>query len=243
MTDKRHILAEITRLAEANDGKPPGVRKFESETGIKESEWYPEFWLRWGDALQEAGFARNKMQETLSDEILIENYARLTQRLARLPLQGELILERKKNLSFPSEKTFRRFGGKDSLLRALIGFCRSHSGFDDVVALCEVKLSESNREARPIPTTKSKMTTGFVYLMKSGRHYKIGRTNSMGRRESELGIKIPIPPKTIHYIETDDPVGVEGYWHKRFDSKRGEGEWFDLRADDVLAFKRWKKIV
>ncbi len=49
--------------------------------------------------------------------------------------------------------------------------------------------------------------------MKSGPHYKIGRTKSVGRRGSELTIKIPIPPKTIHSIETDDPIGIESYWH------------------------------
>ena len=79
--------------------------------------------------------------------------------------------------------------------------------------------------------------------MKSGRHYKIGHTNSVGRRGSELAIKIPIPPSTIHTIETDDPVGVESYWHKRFAEKRGEGEWFELSLDDIGAFKRWKRIV
>jgi hypothetical protein len=63
MTDKRHILAEIKRLADSNGGKPPGMRLFESETGIKESDWYPLHWLRWGDAVQEAGFARNAFQQ------------------------------------------------------------------------------------------------------------------------------------------------------------------------------------
>jgi hypothetical protein len=52
-----------------------------------------------------------------------------------------------------------------------------------------------------------------------------------------------VPPKTIHSIETDDPIGVETYWHSRFSAKRGEGEWFELSPEDIKAFKRWKRIV
>lgn len=65
-----HILSEIKRLAEVS-GKPPGVRSFKSETGIKDSDRYPDLWLRWGDALEEAGFTRNAMVEPLSDELLV----------------------------------------------------------------------------------------------------------------------------------------------------------------------------
>ncbi len=81
---------------------------------------------------------------------------------------------------------------------------------------------------------------GFVYLLKSGRFYKIGKTNAAGRRERELAIQLPEKAATAHVIKTDDPTGIEAYWHKRFEAKRRHGEWFELDRADVLVFKRRK---
>ncbi len=81
---------------------------------------------------------------------------------------------------------------------------------------------------------------GYVYLLKSGKFYKIGRSNAPGRREYELAIQLPEPVVTVHTIKTDDPVGIEKYWHQRFSERRKNGEWFELRREDVLAFRRRK---
>lgn len=112
-------------------------------------------------------------------------------------------------------------------------YCDGKSGFAKTLDLLEEDVSTS-LDVR----LSSFGMTGFVYLLRSGKRYKIGRTNATGRRLRELAIQLPERPDTLHVIETDDTEGIEQYWHRRFSDKRQGGEWFSLSSDDVGAFKR-----
>lgn len=75
-----------------------------------------------------------------------------------------------------------------------------------------------------------------VYLLKAGPYYKIGKAKDLDQRVKQIKLQLPYPVETLHSIETDDSIGIENYWHKRFACKRVNGEWFLLTDDDVATF-------
>lgn len=243
MVDKNKIIEELRRVAKSNGGVAPGWRRFEEQTGIRYYDWYGRFWSKWSDALRDAGLEPNRMTEAFDEELLIERLVELTQQLRRVPAQGDLLMAARNDSSFPSEKTFRRLGSKPERAARIVGYCDNNPGNEEVATLWRPFIPDSTDESEDESGSDS-VSSGYVYLLKHGsrREYKIGRTNNRLRREGEIGIQLPEKISPIHYIETDDPAGIEAYWHTRFASKRKEGEWFALTSDDVRAFKRWKRI-
>jgi hypothetical protein len=236
--DRQHILAEIRRTTNENGGRPLGKERFARETGISESYWLGKYWARWGAAVREAGFEPNQLQGALDERDLIEKFVSLIRELGKFPTTNEVKLKAHNTPGFPWHNTFARLGSRSVLAARIEAYCKEREGYDDVVALCRTA-TDGSPVLRDAPA-ETPEEFGFVYLMKSGRYYKVGRSNAAGRREYELAIQLPERAVTVHLIRTDDPVGIEAYWHKRFDSKRKNGEWFDLDRADVTAFKRRK---
>ena len=238
MFTKNQILAEIKRTAEENGGKALGVKAFGTETGIQQHDWRGRFWARWSDALAEAGFGANEWVGAYPDNELLERLAALAREIGRFPTISEVRLKRRADPTFPSDTAYRRFGGQ----RALAARVREYSaarGEHDIAALCGPVADAEVAEA--IDTVSgSRGPDGFVYMIRSGRFHKIGRTNAVGRRERELEIQLPERARLVHSIKTDDPVGIEAYWHGRFADRRKNGEWFELTGADIAAFKRRK---
>ncbi|MGB8524628.1 MAG: GIY-YIG nuclease family protein [Candidatus Acidiferrales bacterium] len=237
---KEFILQEIKRTAEANGGVPLGWRKFANETGIREADWLGKHWPRWSAALREAGCTPNEMTTAYDKSFLFQKFIELARELKKLPVKGDFLYKARRDSSFPHPKTFEKFGSKTELVKSVTDYCRTREGYEDVIAMCEGHTPRGDGGADQSELAEGEM--GYVYLMKSGRFYKLGRSNAAGRREYELAIQLPEKLKTIHTIRTDDPSGIEAYWHNRFAAKRKNGEWFDLGAADVWAFKRHKSM-
>lgn len=233
---KEEILDAIRALAAANGGQPPGWRGI-GEAGIRERDWLGKYWARWSDALRDAGFAPNRWQAGYDEDFMLRRFAGLVRDMGHFPTQAEFRLRRHRDPTLPGEKAYRaRFGGKAGLAAALRAYCRGRPGWRDVAVLCAAV------ETPPRPETAKPDGEGYVYLLRSGRFYKIGRTNSIGRRERELALQLPEKASRLHIIKTDDPAGVEAYWHRRFAARRKNGEFFALQAEHVRAFKRWRRI-
>jgi hypothetical protein len=233
---KEDIIREIKRLAKDNDGHPPGSNKFRNETGISEAQWIGVYWARWGDALVEAGFAPNQFQVPTDEGVLLRKLALAVRHFGRIPTRAELqMYRRNEDKELPDAvRIYRRFRTKDHLLERLAEYIDGLSEFSDVAAIITDGVPAERHEE------KSSLTNGYVYLIKSGAHYKIGRSDNLERRVKEISIALPEGLTLIHVIRTDDPAGIESYWHSRFVDRRAKGEWFKLSLSDVKAFKRRK---
>ncbi|WCO68717.1 GIY-YIG nuclease family protein [Iamia majanohamensis] len=239
--EREDILGEIRRIAMENDGRAPGKKAFQRQTGIPESRWSGRYWARWSDAVAEAGLDPNEMQgQVHSEEALVRALATVAREFGHFPTSPELRL-RARQPDMPSHNTFARLGTKAERVEMVRQLAEADPEFGDLVALLPPpSASDSPREAG---SPGQGIDAGFVYLARSGRFHKVGQTQHVGRRSYELQLQLPERLQLVHTIRTDDPRGVERYWHDRFAHLRANGEWFKLSQSDVAAFKAWPDLV
>jgi hypothetical protein len=226
------ILTEIRKLA-TEAGTPPGREAFERATGIRPASWLGVYWARWGDALKEAGYEPNSFQGKVEEQHLLRSFAEAVRCYGKIPTHAELRMFGKGRVDFPSHSTFTNsFQGRADLLARLTEWIEATGECSDISCLIPKLAAPAERK---LPAKE-----GLVYLIKSGAHYKIGRSDELERRVKEIRIALPEAASLVHSIRTDDPAGIEAYWHRRFADRRANGEWFKLSVADVVAFKRRK---
>ncbi len=234
---RERILSEIRRLADAADGKPPGKLVFARQTGIGEHQWSGVIWPRWGDALAEAGFSRNVLQGRFETAGVLARIADACRLYGRVPTVAEMKLCRRSDPSFPSKGAIaNHFPTRAALVTALAEYSTQTASFGDIAAMLPEVPRDSTADT-PLPAA-GPAAEGMVYLLASGNHYKIGRSAEIERRVKEVRVALPEAVTLLHAIRTDDPSGIEAYWHRRFADRRANGEWFKLTPADVAAFRR-----
>ena len=237
------ILAEIRRTADEDGGKPLGRERFERVTGITGRQW-GRYWPRFSEALIDAGFEPNTMNAAYDDEHLMVQLISLIRELGKFPTVSEMQVQHYRDPEFPTHNVFGRYGLKNDLVGAVLAYSSERPEYADVVAICEPLHGAGRSSRSDSDSTADTVDCRFVYCVRGRRgEYKIGRAALVERRMAELSTSSSVPLVLEHKIQTDDPVGVEAYWHGRFASQRMKnGEWFKLSASDVRAFRRWKRI-
>ena len=230
------LLAAIRASATANAGRPLGARAFHAETGISRTELHSAGFARYNDAIAAAGFAPNSLRAAFDTDQMLAALAAFTSELGRFPNISDIKAARARGRDMPSyEAYFRLAGGMFSRLPSLlVEYCAQRPALLHVTTL----LAAASEDKSDVRAPAGARVKGFVYLAKHGRDFKIGRSNDVTRRRRELALILPHELKHVHVIETDDPEGIERYWHHRFADRQIRGEWYQLTPDDVAAFKR-----
>jgi hypothetical protein len=231
---REQIIEQIKRTATENGGVPLGSRSFADATGIGMAKWRGRYWRSWGDALREAGFEPNRPKEAHGSEQLLLALTKLVAKLGRFPTQAEMMLEKRTDPTFPNTNSYdKHIGRRAALIEGVREYAAEHEEYKQVLDVLPVA------DAMPLEAADtSDGMEGAVYMLRHGKHYKIGKSFRVPQRHREIAIELPEKPEFVHLIKTDDPAGIEAYWHKRFHAKHTNGEWFALTREDVRAFKR-----
>lgn len=236
---KEDIIKRIRQEASKRGGRV-SYRVFLDETGIKD-KWLrgQQWWAGWNALLLEAGLETRLFRKPSTPlDAVVEVVASLVVQLGRWPTDDDFRRARSRDKSFPSLKVVSRFRSSGALAEGIIDLAEREDRFAAALPIAKARATE---ESTVSATPKVK---GYVYMIRSGRRFKIGKETTAGARQAAAGTWLE-NPEVVHRITTEDPDGVERYWHARFkqQGKHVKGELFALSAYDVAVFKRWKKIV
>jgi Meiotically up-regulated gene 113 len=175
------------------------------------------------------------LQQKLDLPSVFPKLAMAVRHFKREPTTAELEMFRHNDATFPAYKSvINHFESKSEMMVALRQWVETSDEFTDVAKMLPA-ISAMKSKTRNFSTNE-----GFVYLIKSGNFFKIGRGDELEKRVKQIRTALPDASTLEHSIRTDDPAGIEAYWHRRFAEKRANGEWFKLSLSDITAFKRRK---
>lgn len=247
MRSKEEILKEVQKWSEENRGHTPSEKVLREELGIPKWDWI-NYWTKMTDLQNEAGLTPHVFDKTkYTKPDLCRLFVKVIGEYGKWPSRDVLDFKRKKDPNFPASATFyKQLGSANNgdLARTILEYVKDKRGSREIIKICNVYLENNIKPIEDLGTG----VVGYVYLLKSvlmnATAYKIGKTKDVENRVRQLH-QPSNQQELVYYIKTDDPDGVERYWHLRFEPKRIyphkiKDEWFKLNSSDVKAFKRWK---
>jgi hypothetical protein len=237
---KDDVMHRIQELA-AERGGHVSFRVFVSETGINDQLLRrQEWWTGWNNLLAEMGIeTRQFAVKRTPVQRIVEAVAGLIEKEGRWPTDDELSRERKRDPEFPSRAVIRPVRKSGDLAKFIVALGEKPGHFAKAVQIARGHLPD--KESAGVDVGPNERVKGYVYMLRSGRRFKIGKSSDPSRRYREISLQLPDETHQVHTIPTDDPTGIEEYWMKRYGEKRVRNtEFFTLDATDVQAFKRRK---
>jgi hypothetical protein len=80
---------------------------------------------------------------------------------------------------------------------------------------------------------KQREAAGWVYLLRTGWHYKIGKTKNVKARVADLQTSSPYLIELIWAVYDQNMHQFEAWLHREFAEYRTNGEWFELPPDQI----------
>jgi len=236
---KDAIVRRIRELAAARGGRV-SFEVFLNETGVKGNWLRGQVWFKgWNPLLKEIGLeTRSFGVAKMPKAAIARAVAEVVERDRCWPTQDALVRERKRDPSFPSLKVIGRLRRSGELARLIVGLGQEHTHLTEAAEIARAYVPAEKEDNAAGPNER---IVGYVYMLRSGRCYKVGKSTDPSRRYREVRLELPEETHQVHTIPTDDPTGIEAYWHERFAPKRIRNtEFFSLNGQDVQAFKRRK---
>jgi hypothetical protein len=79
----------------------------------------------------------------------------------------------------------------------------------------------------------TRINTGYIYLISSGKYFKIGKTKYISKRFQAFKTIIPNEWNIVHSYKTKNIDEEEKRLHSMFKHKRVIGEWFNLNVSNI----------
>lgn len=129
-----------------------------------------------------------------------------------------------------------QFMTEDDLI-SIIRYCDEKSRYMATRELNRISndIELDKRKNKAYATAKDDDKRGFVYILFGNGYYKIGKAKEIDRRVSQISPQLPFEVKLIGFIETDDALALESFYHEKYKDKRVNGEWFMLSDEDVIS--------